>query len=67
MVDYHMREKISHSGKRISPEMKSRVIFFFQSVVIYHNTLKLFKKSLKIPKGNQNLYIEEEDNTMARR
>ena len=34
MVDYYTREKISHSGKRISPEMKSRVIFFFQSVVI---------------------------------
>jgi hypothetical protein len=34
MVDYHTREKISHSGKRISPETKSRVIFFFQSVVI---------------------------------
>jgi hypothetical protein len=31
VVDYHTREKISHSGKRISPEMKSRVIFFFQS------------------------------------
>jgi hypothetical protein len=28
----------------------------------------MFKKSVKIPKGgNQNLYIEEEDNTMARR
>jgi hypothetical protein len=33
MDDYHTREKISHSGKRISPEMKSRVIFFFQSVI----------------------------------
>jgi hypothetical protein len=32
MVDYHTRGKIS-------PEIKSRVIFFFQSVVIYHNTL----------------------------
>jgi hypothetical protein len=31
MVDYHTREKIS-------PETKSRVIFFSQSVVIYHNT-----------------------------
>jgi hypothetical protein len=41
MVDYYTREKMSHSGKRISPETKtkSRVIFFFQSVVIYHNTL----------------------------
>jgi hypothetical protein len=26
MVDYHTREKISHSGKRISPEMKSKNI-----------------------------------------
>jgi hypothetical protein len=25
MVDYHTREKISHSGKRISPETKSRI------------------------------------------
>ena len=33
MVDYHTREKLSHSGKRISHEMKSRVIFFFQSVI----------------------------------
>jgi hypothetical protein len=39
MVEYHTRKKISNSGKRISPETKSRVIFFFQSVVIYHNTL----------------------------
>jgi hypothetical protein len=39
MVDYHTLEKISHSGKRIAPETKTRVIFFFQSVVIYHNTL----------------------------
>jgi len=49
MVDYHTREKISHSGKRISPETekishsgkrispetKSRVIFFFQSVIFF--------------------------------
>jgi hypothetical protein len=41
IVDYHTREKISHSGKRISSETKSfsRVWYFFQSVVIYHNTL----------------------------
>jgi hypothetical protein len=35
MVDYHTREKISHSGKRISPETKTRVIFFFQSVIFF--------------------------------
>jgi type III secretory pathway component EscU len=39
MVDYHTREKISHEGKRISPKTKSRVIFFFQSVVIYQKIL----------------------------
>jgi hypothetical protein len=33
MIDYHTREKISHSGKRISPS--SRVIFFFQSVIFF--------------------------------
>jgi hypothetical protein len=27
MVDYHTREKISLSGKRTSPETKSRVIY----------------------------------------
>jgi hypothetical protein len=32
------------------------------------DNIKLFKKSLKISKGgNQNLYIKEEENTMARR
>jgi len=35
MVDYHTREKISHSGKRISPETKSSVVFFFQSVIFF--------------------------------
>ena len=35
IVDYHTREKISHSGKRISPETKSRVIFFFQSAIFF--------------------------------
>ena len=35
MVDYHTREKISHSGKRISFVTKSRVIFFFQSVTFF--------------------------------
>ena len=35
MVDYHTREKISYSGKRISPETKSRVIFFFQSGIFF--------------------------------
>ena len=35
MVDYHTRKKISHSGKRISTETKSRVIFFFQSVIFF--------------------------------
>ena len=35
MVVYHTREKISHSGKRISPETKSRLIFFFQSVIFF--------------------------------
>ena len=32
---YPTRDKISHSGKRISPETKSRVIFFFQSVIFF--------------------------------
>jgi hypothetical protein len=34
MVDYHTRGKY-HTGKRISPETKSRVIFFFQSVILF--------------------------------
>jgi hypothetical protein len=38
MVDDHTLEKISHSGKRISPETKSRVIFF----------LKIYKGETKI-------------------
>jgi hypothetical protein len=35
MVDDHTLEKISHSGKRISPETKSRVIFFLQNVIFF--------------------------------
>jgi hypothetical protein len=33
MVDYHTREKISHSGKRISPETKSKNIRVWSSTV----------------------------------
>ena len=35
MVDYHTRGEISQSGKRIPPETKSKVIFFFQSVIFF--------------------------------
>jgi hypothetical protein len=35
MVDYHTSEQIAHSGERISPETKSGVIFFFQSVICF--------------------------------
>jgi hypothetical protein len=34
MVDYHTIEKISHSGKRISPETKSRVILLVEMIVV---------------------------------
>ena len=29
IVDYHTREKISHSGKRISPSTKGSMFFFY--------------------------------------
>jgi hypothetical protein len=40
MVDYHTREKPSHSGKKISPETKSVIYFPECGHLPYHPQLK---------------------------